>query len=487
MKVKKLLGKFLDAKNVVFMGCMLIIAVMLCAGRNVSITQIWKGYRVLYVPESVPEESVLAVLSDAGCGGVISRSAQRLPLSTKFFSTLLGSSGYLEDRLGYFRDADGDYRLFYIPDTYEKESEAAVNRLVKEQHVNAGLDAKESYPFMLPLIVLALYIFLFVLALKRLYFALPGLFPLLLACSQPFYCVACGCCFLLFAIFLVNRVWGRKGALASVCKNFYVAVLVLLSLLFFLAQSLRSFAFALLAIVAAACAILFLLEQKAIQDRNSSFTYSLIFTARQIPILYKRTARYLLCLLVPLFAVLLVFIFTAKFSRSTSVSGIRMPGPIQLAAADAPVSEQASSLDSVVLPNAEDYFKWAWGVISYPYRSLNAVPSGSPAATSVQEGDKVILPRYDETGKGIRRKDEVVLSYNNAFRRDMEKAVSALDYPAIEKLLGAQDRDVLVMYSAMTQGHGKRGDFFNLFSILFSLLVPVILCTIFYSFNRSRV
>ncbi|MBP5465389.1 MAG: hypothetical protein J6Y13_09495, partial [Treponema sp.] len=202
MKVKKLLRTFLDGKNIVFTGCMLIAAVILFAGRNVSITQIWKGYRVLYVPESVSEESVLAVLAETGCRDVISLSGQRQPLSTKFFSSLLGSSSYLDDRLGYFRDADGDYRLFYIPDSYEKESEAAVNRLVRDQHLHAGLDAKEQYPFVIPLIVLGLYAFLLVLSLKRFYFALTCFFSLLLVFAQPFYCVACGCCVFLFALFL---------------------------------------------------------------------------------------------------------------------------------------------------------------------------------------------------------------------------------------------------------------------------------------------
>lgn len=487
MKVKKLLRTFLDGKNIVFTGCMLIAAAVLFAGRNVSISQIWKGYRVLYVPEAVSEESVLAVLAESGCRDVISLSVQRQPLSTRFFSSLPASSSYLEDRLGYFRDADGDYRLFYIPDSYEKESEAAVNRLVRDQHLHAGLDAKEQYPFVIPLIVLGLYVFLLVLSLKRLYFALPALFALLLAFSQPFYCVACGCCFYLFALFLVNRVWGRKAAVASVFRNFYVDALFLLSLLFFLAQSPHCFALALLVIAASACAILFLLELKIIKDRNSSFTYSLIFTARQIPILYKRTARYLLCLLIPLFAFLLVFIFSAKFSRATSVSGIRMPSPIQLSAVDSSASESAYPLNSMVLPNAEDFFQWAWGIITYPYRNLNAFSGASAAVPSVQDGDKIILPRYDENARGIKRKDEVVLTYNNAFRRDMEKTVAGFDYPAIEKLLSEQDRDVLVMYSAAAQVHGKRGDFFNLFAILFSLLVPVILCTVFYSVNRSRI
>ncbi len=484
MRLKKLLSNFLDAKNLVFTAFMLISAVFIFSGRSVSISQIWKGYRVLYVPESAPEESVLALLADSGCDGVISLSSQRLPLSSKFFSTLLGSSSYIQDRLGYFRDADGDYRLYYIPDNYEKESNLAVTRLIREEHLNAGLDAKESYPFLVPLVCLMLYAVLLVLSLKKFYFALPGLFVLLLSFSQPYYPVACGCCFFLFALFLVNRVWGRKGAVSTVFKNFYVDFLILFSLLLFMAQSPRCFALSLLAIAASACAILFLRELRIIKDRNSSFTYSLIFMARQIPILYQRTARYLLCLLVPLFTFLLLFIYSAKFSSSISSSGIRMPSPVQVSVMDSSAPESEYPMDSVVLPNAEDYFSWAWGVISYPYVNLNSVTT--TPHPSVQEGDKIILPRYEENSKGIKRKDEVVLTYNNSFRRDMEKVLDSLDYPAVEKLLVEQDRDVLVMYSAVTQRSGKRSDIFNLFSIILSLVVPVVLCTIFYSFNRSR-
>ena len=161
----------LDGKNILFLAFMIVSSVILFAARSVSVSQIWKGYRVLYVPVSFSEESVLAILSEAGCRDVISRSAQRVPLSSKFFGSIISPSGYLEDRMGYFRDADGDYNLFYIPDGYEKESEAAASRLVKEQHLNAGLDAKESYPFLVPVIVLVLYVFLLVISLKRSYFA----------------------------------------------------------------------------------------------------------------------------------------------------------------------------------------------------------------------------------------------------------------------------------------------------------------------------
>ncbi|MBP5158121.1 MAG: hypothetical protein ILP18_09655 [Treponema sp.] len=483
MRFKKFISNILDGRNIFFMAFMLVSALVIFSCRTVSVSQIWKGYRVLYVPVSASEESVLSVLAQSGCHDVISAGAQRIPLSTKFFNSLLDSSSYLEDRLGYFRDRDGDYRLYYIPDSYEKESEQAVNRLVREQHLSAGLDAKERYPFMVPLVVLALYAFLGVVSFKRLHFALPALFPLFLSFSRPFYPVVCGCCFLIFAIFLAGSVWGRKWAVSSVFKNFYVDALLLLALLLLFASSPSCLALALLALAASACAILFLRELKIIKDRNSSFTYSLIFTARQIPIFYGRTARFLLCLLLPMFAFLLMFIFSAKFSRAVSVSGILMPSPVQVAGGRTSGTELP--LDSAVLPNAEDYFKWAWGVISYPYLNLN-VPHAP-----VQEGDKVVLPRYDENDRGVKRKDEVVLSYNNSFRRDMEKSISSLEYPAVEKLLKEQDRNVLVMYSATALGNsssnGKKGDVFNLIVIVFSLCVPVVLCTIFYSFNRSRV
>ena len=480
MILRKFLRNILDGKNLFFLAFMIVSSVILFAARSVSVSQIWKGYRVLYVPVSASEESVLAILSEAGCRDVISRSAQKVPLSSKFFGSIISSSSYLEDRMGYFRDADGDYNLFYIPDGYEKESEAAVSRLVKEQHLNAGLDAKESYPFLVPVIVLVLYVFLLVISLKRSYFALPALFPLLLSFSRPFYPVACGCCFILFAVFLANRIWGRKGAVLCVFGNFYVDSLLLPAFLLFLAQSPDCLALALLVLAASACAILFLRELKVIKDRNSSFTYSLIFSARQIPILYPRTARYLLCLAIPMFAFLLLFIFSAKFSRAVSASGILMPSPMQAQAASG--KDEGLPLGGAVLPNAEDYFRWAWGVISYPYINLNGLAASSP----VQEGDKIVLPRYEENDKGIRRKDEAVLTYNNSFRRDMEKLVTSLDYPAVEGLLTAQDRNVLVMYSAATQSSGKKSDMFNLIVIVLSLSVPVMLCTVFYSFNRSR-
>ncbi|MBQ9537878.1 MAG: hypothetical protein IJU95_01295 [Treponema sp.] len=483
MRFSRLIRNVLDGKNILFLAVMLVSSILFFAARNISVSQIWKGYRVLYVPSSASEETVLSVLSESGCRDVISLSSQRLPIASKFLGSVMDSSSYLKDRLGYFRDADGDYNLFYIPDSFEKESETAVTRLSKDFHLGAGLDAKESYPFLIPVVVLGLYIFLLVVSLKKLYFALPALFPLMLSFSRPFYPVVCGCCFLMFAIFLSNRIWGRNGAVACVLKNFYVDFLVLLAMMLFMAQSLQCFALALLSLLASSCAILFLRELRVIKDKNSSFTYRLIFTARQIPIMYPRTAGCMLCLPLPLFAFLLMCIFSAKFSSSVSASGIKMPSPVQQPASG--ISQSDPALGGAVLPNEEDFFKWAWGVISYPYLSLNGF-SGSSGSSAVQEGDRIVLPRYEETDKGIRRKDESLLVYNNSFRRDMEKTLASLDYPAVEKLLKEQDRNVLVMYSALTPAGGRKGDLFNLLAIIISLCAPLLLCAVFYSINRSR-
>lgn len=473
MEFKKLLATALDVKCFVYLAVMFVCAVCLFAFRSVGVSQIWDGYRVLYVDSSVADEDVLACLADSGCKNVICRSAQKIPLTSFFYADVDGQWDYLSDRNAYFRDADKKYNLYYVADKFEGELERAVKTLSKDTHVRIGLDSKQKYPLVIPLLVLAVYVFFALISFKRRFFLLPALFPLLLAFAVPFYPVACGTSILLFALFLSNRVWGRKDSVRTLAKNFYVVFLLGAALLLCVSESIKCFLLSLLVLAAMVSSFLLFKEMRAIKDKHSSFTFSLIFTARQIPLLYVRTAKYLLYLCIPLFALLLHFIYTAKFSASVSASGISMPMPLH--------SSEAVS-DSERLPNMDDYFKWAWKVMSFPYVSLNS----SAQTVEVQDGDKIVVPRYTESNGKIQEKDETVMTYNNEFRRSMEKSVAALSYPAVEKFLDAQERDVLVSYSAYSRGNGGRGDVFSLLAIIFAICVPLLLSTVYYSFNRAR-
>ncbi len=460
-------------KSIAFVAVIFITIVSLFAFRTVSVSQIWNGYRVLYVANSVDEKSVLEQLAASGCREVITRSAQKIPMTSPFFSNLMDSSSYLNDRDGYFHDGSSQYNLFYIPDEYESEIENAVKLLVKNFHVQVGVDTRETYPFVIPLIVLAVYILLCFVSIKKVHFAFPGVFSMLFAFSMPFYSVACGVCLFLFALYLSNRMWGRKNVLDRLFKNIYVDALLAASVLAFISESVKCLALAAFVIASGVCALLLLREVREYKTQHATFQFSLIFTANQMPVVYAKNIRYLIYLLVPISLLLIVCLFSARFSSSVSPTGIAMPSPV----------DEGSVENSALLPNMNDYFKWAWNIMVFPYRDLNT----DSLSGEVKEGDSVVVPRYENNVNGVKVKEETVFAFNNSFRKDMDKYVSDLEYPAIEKLFKEQSRNVSVAYSVHSQVAQKRGDIFSILVIIFSLCVPAILVMIYYTADRVKI
>ena len=93
-------------------------------------------------------------------------------------------SSYLTKRLDYFRDEESKYRLYYIPEQFQGEATKAVQQIVKGTGASAGLDGKERYPWVVPLVCLVSYLILLLASKKKGVFMLPGIFPLIFSPSN---------------------------------------------------------------------------------------------------------------------------------------------------------------------------------------------------------------------------------------------------------------------------------------------------------------
>ena len=138
--------------------------ILLFIFRSVPVAQLWKGFSVLYVPVNTDANVVLNTLSENGCEDVISYYNQNVPYVNEFLPIKRDASdAYLAGRNAYFFDKEHSVMIYYIPNTYIKNAVKAVSSLVNDYKIDAGLDAKSSFPLATPVIciIVAFLCFIF--------------------------------------------------------------------------------------------------------------------------------------------------------------------------------------------------------------------------------------------------------------------------------------------------------------------------------------
>ena len=453
----------------------LILVCVLCLFifRSIPVSRIWNDYKVLYVDKSLPESDVLNCLYESGCKDVIALSLQKSPLVTPFSPFQKDYNSYLERRLGYFTDKSSSFALFYIPDRYEHQAGNALKTIMKNWHVRAGLDSDSVFPYIVPVITAAVYVILGLASVKKRYFFLPAFFLVVLSLSMPFYTVAAGSCLFLFALYLANKMWGRKSDIRAILRNVEIDVLLVSSVIILCGISQRCILLTLAALCASFASICILKEASLQNDRQSAFNYSLIFSAYQVSVVNNKNMKAMLFMSIPVLILILSFLFSAKFLPKTNIAGIELP---------VPVTNKESNENSVFLPGINNYFVWAWNTITYPYRSVNyEYPETVPEGASIHFSDFV------QKENSIQEKDAAVYTFNNDFKKQLEKDLETLDYPAVELLMKLQDHNSSVAYSLSKQPVQSGSDVFNLIMLLVALIVPLTLSLSYYYGVERRI
>lgn len=460
----------LRAKYAMPIACILITLLCLILFRSIAVSRIWSSYRVLYVDRSVDEATVLSCLEAAGCRNTITLSAQRTPLQAPMTALPPDSSApYLVQRLQYFTDKDNRYRLFYIPDGYEQQIAKALRSIVSQTHAHAGLDDESRYPWAVPVICLLVFLCFSVFSMHRRFFVFPALFPLLLTLSMPFYVTGAAVCLYMTALFLANRLWGRRNDVRVLCRSVYIDFLLGAAMVLLLIQSVRCALLSLLVLASSAAALYILKQYQADRDKKCAFTYQLIFTAEQLPVMYAGTVRSVLLLCVPLLVLLLSFLFSARFFPRSPAGSIQLPMPVE------------PGTEGELLPSLEDYFAWAWDTLAFPYRSLHDAQLRPP----VKDGDKITVTEYVQAASGIKERQRVIYEYDKDFKDKLEKDIRALDYPALEKLLERQGRHCRAAYRLSRTTGKPQGDGVSLVLLVAALCVPLLLC-VYYTNTAGR-
>ncbi len=436
--------------------------------RSVPVSRIWNGYTVVYVEKSLSERQVLSYFEKFGVEGAISPGSQRVPFYSDVTPVLPDSYGkYLRDRLNYFYDYSKNYMLYYVPQNFDGAVSKAVEFLVKENQVSAGVDGKKQFPFAVPLCVSVVFLVFFFFSRNKFAFFASAIFALFLCFSKPFYSVAAGGVLYLLCCFLSQRIWRRRKAVSVLKKSPYVLIPAIFSVLIAGLSSAECGFLILISVMSSVSALFLLNSAENYLDSKKSFKFTKIFSAPQMVLMYPRTALLTLLSLVPLSFLLISFLITARFAPVLDKKMV-LPVPSE--------DENAES----VLPVISDYYAWIWNAKSFPYRNLN----DSAAAYEIpSENEEISVPRFEEKNERIVQTTSLIMKYNADFRNSADREVDAWNFGAVEKLMKKQGENVKVLYGS-SGGARQKADGFSLILILSSIFVPVLLL-FFYTIKSA--
>ncbi len=451
----------------------LFFSICCYAFRSMPVAKIWNNYSVLYAENTVPETTVLSYLREAGCKNVISLSAQQTPPLSQYAMEESIDTTYLTERLGYFRDESSRYQLFYVPEQYQDEAKKAALALIKGTGVEAGLDGHEQYPWLVPLTCLVTYLLLLLASKKKGVYLVSGFFPLLISFSQPFYVVAASVCLLLIAIYLVNGLWFRRKFFTAIFRSLYIDVLIVAALIIPFALSFTAGLLMLGAFVTVILAFVFLKAIHDYREYRSSFSFVPIFSAWQIPVMYKKTAGYVLGSIVPIAALLALFMISSLVTTTSSIEGLSIPSPV--------LAGQTSN--GKKLPDENSYFAWVWKTRAFSHKSLNDKNDLSVPV----DGDRITVSHFTQTEKGIVKSEKTLYTYNSKFRDKLKNEIKNFDYNAIEKLMISQEESTSVAYNTGIESKSdSQHNAVNMFLLFLSIAIPIVLYGIYLGFGRKK-
>lgn len=441
------------------------IFVLLLLLKTVPVSRLWKGFSVLYVPAKTEPQLVLKTLQDNGCNGVISYYNQQIPYVNEFLPVKANSNDpYLAGRNAYFFDKQSTVMIYYIPDEYNKNATKAVEMLIRDYNIDAGLDCKSSFPLVAPLICLIAALIFLCLSKNRLVYLISAVFPVIFIFTMPFYTNAASVCLLLYGIFLSEKVWARKGSIRFILTSpLIIAVFILSCTGAFYASFVSGFSF-ILSLSASVLLIYAFKNLTVFIDSKRRFNPVLMRPAGMLKIINSGSIKKMFISTGGIFVLLLLYISSANLFSISNAQDLSFPMPTRYNTQNG-------------IPTMDDYVTWTWNAITLPYKSLNSSISAIP-----QEGETVNIKRFVNTENGVKEKEEVLYTFNDSFRKEVINAIDELKYPAIEKLMKNQESGFSVDYS---YGTGESFSKASLIVLLTLILLPCLMA-IFYLTGRKN-
>ncbi len=418
-------------------------------------SKLWKGYTTLSVPAAADEKAVNGVLSEGGCGDYIALESQE----QVFFG------GYESARLKYFYDKNKGYKIYYIPDSNARGAQTAARILQSRLHIDAVLGSRAAFPYVAPLVCVLVFAAFFAFAENKAVFAAASAPALFFAFCNPFYAAAAAVCLELYAFFLAQKMWRRKGWVSCAAKNPFAVLFMSAAFLLSIAAGGARPLYFLLSAACAFCLLLALFNWQIISEKKERFLPVFIRSAKRMGALSVQSVRRSAFSALGIFALFILLLLGSDLVPSSSEKGLFFPAPTEY---------NEGERD---FPNLDDYYAVKWNALAAPYRTLNKKSSEIPA-----EGDKVEMVHYTKTPDGIKSQTEFVRSYDKAFRKEALAQLDLFERAPVEKLWKAQGKRFSVRY---TSGGGENAGF-GVAAALILAMLPSLFAALYYIFALKR-
>lgn len=434
--------------------------------RVIPSAKLWEDYSIMFVPVGADTQIIHNVLTEKGCKDFICIENQFVPLKlsadTPEISLALSgaeNSNYLRERNNFFFDKSGKFEIYYVPDKYKRNIDAAVNVLNRENDIKAAVNDNSSYPWICPLSCVFLMLILGFFSERKFLSLLSAVIPVFYVFMFPFYSAAAAVSLILCAIFLTLRLWGRRKAFKTLVKNGAVIFLYAFSFIPALSSGIIGFSFFVIAASAQLCTLYIYVMLNSMRESKYSFRPVKILGARIIKINTKKACTgiligFIICLSLVLSALLSFYANSTSGINEENSSGLLFP---------------AARGSGGKFPDIQDFIEWKWETLTYPYISLNSRDFGKKPVN----GTEISFPRY-EISDGAIVETENAIVFDSGFKKNAINEIDELSFPAVEKLLKRQK----TLSLGYARSSSQTVTVFIIITLAFAAAVPL-----FYYFN----
>ena len=457
----------------------LISAIVLVVFIRLPVSSLWRGYNILYVPVELEEQVVLQALEAVGIADAVSLSKQQQPVYSTFApvqSIVSTQHSYLRQRENYFFDRSQQMQLFYVPSESMEQAQTVVDFLQSlPGGMNAGLEGKTTYPWMVPLVVFLVFLILVVLSRAKGFMLTVGFFPLLFSICIPSYSGAGGATLLLYCFFLCSTFWKRKDMFKAIKKSALILLFGCASVPVAFMGSWKEGLLFLVTIVASLslCFVLVNWEPK----KSKGFMPVPIRSARLVSVVSSVASFTLFIPAVAATILSISLLFFGYFPSDTSINGLFLPAPARYTDTISfdSVSFQDNGQQAYLeeeLPSLVHYVDWVWDTLTYSYRSLHELQ----VFELVSAGETLLLPSYRVNQEGIIQEEYTpVYSLDDAFISSVMEGIQDEAFQ-IEAVLKKQNCFTSVVYRRMGDflAGGSQGQVFIFLSLFTTIVISLI-------------
>lgn len=416
---------------------------------------VWKGWATLSVSKTVPARTVLDVCAESGIARAVSleTSLNKNPAPAVNFLSFLGSE-YQQTRANFFYDKTGAYRLYYIEDRAGSGRIAQAANRLRALGADCAVNISDKGGYAAGIVCVAAFAVFAALSKNRAMMISGGAVFAFFPFAARTAASGAASCLALYCLFLLQKVWFRRGFLTVWLKKMPAAAALASIVPAALASGFALFFF--LTCAASVSALYILCNPRGFFGGKKSFEPRRIIPAAAAGTLSRRAA---VLLAFPALAALAFFALSLISGALLPRAGsLFLPAPVAFSGAPGfsleayEGFEAASPRHNRELPSLTGLVTFSWRALTSPYRSLNDGTAEAQAGALVPAGETVSIPEFKQSESGAILPFSAQYVFDESF---ISSIISEAPYdgsPALEDVLMAQGR-----FAALDYVSGARG------------------------------